>query len=213
MALNLTNLSIKPLRGNAALLPNQPILQGCVVSASESATLVPGDIVTLATGGKDDQVVVKKAAATDVPCGVVVGNPIKTGFVAGDRVSVFGEGAYVYMEAADASIARGTKCQFDSNGKLKKTTTAGNGYIGVTMTATTSAGDLAIVNIIPGKLMSDAVNADYVSSAISTALTAYQPKLTAGDFVAIDADTNTITTTYTAGTGIEISAAGEISAS
>lgn len=39
----------------------------------------------------------------------------------------------------------------------------------------------------------------------------YQAKLTAGDFVAIDSDTNTITTTYTAGANIAISDEGEIS--
>ena len=34
MALALTNQDITPVRGNAALLPNQPILQGCKVYAS-----------------------------------------------------------------------------------------------------------------------------------------------------------------------------------
>ncbi len=181
MALGLTNLDIKPSRGNAALLPNQPILQGCVVASGETATLVPGDIVTLATGGKDNQIVVKKAAATDIPLGVVAGNPIKTGFKAGERVSVFPEGSYVYMEAADASIARGTKVQFDSNGKLKKTTTVGNGYIGYTLSATTVTGDLAIVQVVPAKISSDAVDETYVE----TALADYQPKLTAGTGIAI----------------------------
>lgn len=151
MTLGLTNVEIVPVRGNAALLPNQPILQGCYVYASETATLVPGDIVTLSSGGSDDQIVVKKAAATDVPFGVVTGNPVKTGFKAKDRVSVFPVGSYVYMEAADATIARGTVCQFDTNGKLKKTSTSNNGEIGIAITAGTSAGDMIIVQIKPGK--------------------------------------------------------------
>ena len=71
MALGLTNLDIAPVRGNAALLPNQPIIQGAKVSASETATLVPGDVVTLATGGSADAIIVKKAAVTDLPVGVV----------------------------------------------------------------------------------------------------------------------------------------------
>lgn len=149
MALALTNKEITPVRGNAALLPNQPILHGCKVYASETATLVPGDIVTLSSGGNDDEIIVKKAAATDLPVGVVVGNAIKTGYVAGDYVSIFPAGCYVYLKAKDASIARGTKCQFDSNGDLKKTTTASNGYIGVTLNATTAEGDIAIVRIEP----------------------------------------------------------------
>lgn len=151
MTLGLTNLEIKPLRGNAALLPNQPILQGCKVASSETATLVPGDIVTLATsGGSGDVIVVKKAGTTDLPFGVVAGCGVKTGFKAKENVSVFPVNSYVYMEAADATIARGTVCQFDANGKLKKTNTSSNGEIGIALTAGVSAGDILIVQVKPG---------------------------------------------------------------
>lgn len=150
MALSLTNLEITPVRGNAALLPNQPILQGCKVYASQSGSLVPGDVVALATGGSADLVEVKKAAVTDEPIGVVVGNAIKTGFVAGERVSVFPVGSYVYMTAGAASIARGSKLQFDANGDVLATSTAENGYIGIAFTAGVAKGDLMIVQIQPG---------------------------------------------------------------
>lgn len=150
MALGLTNREITPARGNAALLPNQPILQGCVVSASETATLVPGDVVALATGGANEAMVVKKAAVTDTPVGVVVGQGIKTGFKAGERISIFPENCYVYMTAGSASIARGTKLQFDANGKVKATTTASNGYIGIAMTVATAVDQLVIVQVKPG---------------------------------------------------------------
>ena len=150
MTLALTNLEITPSRGNAALLPNQPILQGCKVYASQSGTLVPGDVVALATGGSADLIEVKKAAVTDEPIGVVVGNPIKTGFVAGDRISVFPVGSYVYMEAGAASIARGSKLQFNSDSEVLATSTAENGYIGIAMTAGVADGDLIIVQVAPG---------------------------------------------------------------
>ena len=150
MALSLTNLEITPVRGNAALLPNQPILQGCKVYASQSGSLVPGDVVALATGGSADLVEVKKAAVTDEPIGVVVGNAIKTGFAAGERVSVFPVGSYVYMTAGAASIARGSKLQFDANGDVLATSTAENGYIGIAFTAGVAKGDLMIVQIQPG---------------------------------------------------------------
>lgn len=151
MALALTNLDITPVKGNAAFLPNQPILQGCKVYASESATLVPGDIVALSsTAGTADLVEVKKAAVTDEPIGVVVGNPIKTGFVAGDRVSVFPEGSYVYLPTGAASVARGSKLQFNSSGAVLATSTAENGYIGIAMTAGVASGDLIVVLIKPG---------------------------------------------------------------
>lgn len=150
MALSLTNLEITPSRGNAALLPNQPILQGCKVYASQSGTIVPGDVVALATGGSADLIEVKKAAVTDEPIGVVVGNPLKTGWVAGDRISVLPVGSYVYMEAGAASIARGSKLQFNSDSEVLATSTAENGYIGIAMTAGVADGDLIIVQVAPG---------------------------------------------------------------
>ena len=150
MALALTNLDITAVKGNAALLPNQPILQGCKVYASQSGTLVPGDIVALSTGGSADLIEVKKAAVTDEPIGVVVGNPIKTGFVAGDRVSVFPVGSYVYLPTGAASIARGSKLQFNASGAVLATSTASNGYIGIAMTAGVASGDLIVVQIQPG---------------------------------------------------------------
>lgn len=71
------------------------------------------------------------------------------------------------------------------------------------------AGELGVLELNP--ITNTSVDlAAYETSA--HAASTYQPKLTAGDFVAIDADTNTITTTYSAGTGISISADGEISA-
>lgn len=149
MALALTNLEIAPVRGNAALLPNQPILQGCKVYASETATLVPGDIVALATGGSAELIEVKKAAVTDEPIGVVVGNPLKTRWKAGERISVFPVGSYVYMETGAASIARGSKLQFNASGKVLATSTASNGYVGIAMTAGVASGDLIVVQVKP----------------------------------------------------------------
>ena len=149
MALTLTNLEIAPVRGNAALLPNQPIIQGAIISASEEATLVPGDVVTLATGGAAGTIVVKKAAVTDTPCGVVVGNPIKTGFVAGDMVSYFPVNSYVYMESSAASIARGSKLQFNADGKVAATTTATSAFVGIALTAAEATGDLVIMQVAP----------------------------------------------------------------
>lgn len=149
MALTLTSRKITPERGNAALLPNQPIIQGCRVAAAQTGTLVPGDVVALATGGTKDVVVVKKAAVTDLPIGVVVGNPIKTGFVAGDMISYFPVGCYVYMKAGAATIARGAKLQFDASGDVQATTTASNGYIGIAHSEASAVGDLVIVQVQP----------------------------------------------------------------
>ena len=150
MALGLLNLEIAPVRGNAALLPNQPILHTCIVSASEESTLVPGDVVALATGGADDKIVVKKAAVTDLPIGVVVGcGAVKTGFKAGDHISVFPANSYVYMSTGAANIARGSKLQFQADGDVVATSTASNGYIGVAYTKGVASGDVIIVHVEP----------------------------------------------------------------
>lgn len=151
--MNLTEQKISKVKGQAAFLPNQPILHGCVVYASETATLQPGDVVTLSSGGADASIVVKKAAVTDIPFGVVANNPIKTGWVAGERISIYPENSYVYMEAADASIARGTKVLFTTAGKITKTETATNAYLGITCQAGTSAGDLIAVQIKVGDVV------------------------------------------------------------
>lgn len=207
MALGLLNQEITPVRGNAALLPNQPILQGCVVSASETSTLLPGDVVALATGGNANRVVIKRAAVTDKPIGVVVGNPIKTGFVKGDAVSVFPAGSYVYMKAGAANIARGANLQFNATGDVVATSTSGNGIIGTAYTAGVASGDIIIVHLEPNKTPSEVDLSGYLTTSVAEAT--YQPILTAGDF--IDITSNTITTTYSAGTGIAISAEGAIS--
>lgn len=149
MALGLLNRDITPTRGNAALLPNQPILQGCVISANEATTLLPGDVVALAEGGDDDVIVVKRAAVTDTPCGVVVGNAIKTGFVAGERVSIFVDNAFVYMQTAAASIVRGSKLQFNATGNVVATTTATSSYVGIAFNSQPTSGGLIIVQVKP----------------------------------------------------------------
>lgn len=149
MALSLTEMKISPVKGNAALLPNQPILQGCVVGGE--AALVAGDVVALTTGGVNETMVVKKAAVTEEPIGVVVGNPIKSQWQVGERVSVFPHNSYVYMEAGATNIARGAKLQFTADGKVAATTTSTNAYIGHAMTTTTAVGDLLVVHVRPSK--------------------------------------------------------------
>lgn len=150
MAIGLTNKTIGLYAGQAALLPNQPILHNCHV-ANEN-TLKCGDIVALSDqAGSDTLVVVKKAVATDLPLGVVVYNPIKTGFEAGEMVSVFPDDSYVYLPASAATIKRGNKLQFTADGKVAATTTASNGYIGIAITQPSAVDDLIVVQIKASK--------------------------------------------------------------
>ena len=140
MAISLTNFKIEQVDGGLALLPNQPLLQGCQVSSAQSTALNAGDIVTIT---------VKKAAVTDTPLGIVLTDPIKTSFAALDRVSVIPVNCYCY-KTANANITAGSKLQFTAEGKVAATTTASNGYIGIALTNATAADQLIIVQVQPG---------------------------------------------------------------
>lgn len=148
--ISLTNRNITPIAGQAALLPNQPIIHGAIVAPTATTALVPGDIVKLSTAANlADNVVVEQAAATDTPVGVVVYNAIKSSFAANERVSVFPTGAFVYLPSGEATIARGAKVGFNENNQVVAAT-AGNGVIGIAWTESTVTGDLIVVQIQPG---------------------------------------------------------------
>lgn len=122
----LTFLNISETKGYAALLPNQPIIQGCKTTTD----LVIGDVVTLVKGY--DHVVVAKAAPTDLPFGVIVGNAVKGKFIAGESVSVFPAGSFVYLEGEN--IHTGDLVGVNGDGELVAVTEAGKGVIGVAWT-------------------------------------------------------------------------------
>ena len=149
MAISLTNFKIEQVDGGLALLPNQPLLQGCQVSSAQSTALNAGDIVTIdGTNAKQGIITVKKAAVTDTPLGIVLTDPIKTSFAALDRVSVIPVNCYCYK--TNANITAGSKLQFTAEGKVAATTTASNGYIGIALTNATAADQLIIVQVQPG---------------------------------------------------------------
>lgn len=141
-----------PVKGQAAFLPNQPILHTCVLSPAQTTAVSPGDVMTFDTTQTtiSDLIVLKKAAATDIPVGVIVYNAIQTQFEANDRISIFDTDAYVYMEAG-AVITAGTQLGINANGQVIAAT-AGNGVIGIAYTASTQAGDLIVVKIKQDKL-------------------------------------------------------------
>lgn len=152
MAINNTGMTrrkITPADGQAAFLPNQPLLHTCVVSSAQTGDIVCGDIVTIdATNAVEDLITVKKAAVTDKPLGIVVLNPIKTGFKANDRISIFPLGSFVYKKTGVANIAAGSKLGFNANGAVVAAT-AGNGVIGRAMTKGTVTGDIIAIQVLP----------------------------------------------------------------
>lgn len=152
----LTARRMTPVRGMAAFLPNQPILHTCVVSPAETAVIKAGDVLTFDTTqtALDGLVVVKKAAATDIPVGVVVYNAVQPiGFEANDRVSLFDTNAYVYMEAGAADLTAGTEVGVNENGQVIAAT-AGNGVVGIVYTAPSAMGDLIVIKVKQGQAAS-----------------------------------------------------------
>lgn len=151
--MSLTNRRMTPVKGQAAFLPNQPILHTCVLSPAETEVVTPGDVMTFDTTqtGLKDLIVLKKAAATDVPVGVVVYNAIQTGFVANDRISIFDTNAYVYMEAGAANLTAGTEVTINDDGQVIAAT-AGKGVIGVVYTAPAAVGDLIVIKVKQGQV-------------------------------------------------------------
>lgn len=150
MTISLTNQNITPFAGQAAYLPNQPILQNCIVSASQATPLAPGAIVTFASDSFANATPVKQAAVTDTPLGVVVFDAITTGFTKLQKISVFPVNSYVYLPAATGTIKPGQKLQFNANNQVVATSTATNGYIGIAMTGSTVEGEFVVVQIQPG---------------------------------------------------------------
>lgn len=145
----LTNYNITPAKGQAAFLPNQPILHNCVVDPEAATPLTPGAVVTFKSTSLTDLTVVKQAAVTDEPCGIVVYNPIKSSFAANERVSIFPIGSFVYMPAAAATIVNGEHVGFNSSNQAATDSTATHYHIGVAYTQAASAGDMIVVRIQP----------------------------------------------------------------
>lgn len=148
-AFNLTATSIKPQKGQYALLPNLPQQHNVEFYSSTSTDTLPvGALVKLyGSSTSTDHPVAVVCAATDIPYGVVVYDARKQSYAVGERFAVAQSGDVVYMEAAGA-IAVGAKLQFAVSGwKVDDSTTSTYAYIGKALTAASAAGDLIQVQL------------------------------------------------------------------
>lgn len=148
MTNSLTQRNIRPAKGQAAFLPNQPIIHNCTVDPTAEAALVPGDAVTFATTNLTNTTVVKKAGTSDVACGVVVYNAIKSSFVAYDKVSIFPVNSFVYLPAGAANLTLGAKVALNTNGQVIAATGA---VMGILWTQPGAVGDDVVVQIQPSE--------------------------------------------------------------
>lgn len=194
------------IAGLYAYQANLPQLHNVIVSANQATALTYGAVVTLDSAVSNvDAPVVKQAAVTDNIFGVIVYDPRKAQFVSGERVALARKGDIIWMQA-DGAIAQGATLGFTSANKVTSTLTSGYAIIGKAITSAAD-GDFVQVELDYSKSPNEVDLSGYLTS--SAAAETYQAKLTAGDFV--DITDNTITTTYTAGTGIAISDEGAIS--
>lgn len=145
---DLTQQNIRPKKGQAAFLPNQPIIHNCVVDPNATDPLLIGDVVTFASTTLTDLTVVAKAKSTDVPCGVVVYNSIKSAFNANDRVSIFPVNSFVYLPAGAANLTNGAQVLINSDGEVEAASSS-NIAVGILWTQPAAVGDMVAVQIAP----------------------------------------------------------------
>lgn len=148
MAFDLTQTKPTPAEGQYAYMPNIPQAHNVIFAGDDGATIQAGAVVTLDTTSTNTVApVVKAAAATDTPYGVVVRSLVKGSWNVGDKLAVAENGSSVFM-VASAAIEVGAKLEFDPATRQVATgTTANYSLIGVAETAATAAGDYVQVKL------------------------------------------------------------------
>lgn len=213
--LDLNQQSIEPKAGDAvyAPYPARTFKLDNSLSAAVGAT-TPCKLAGVASNGMP--VITPITATSDVVYCVLARNLRTDSFGAGDHVKAWIAGEVIWLKSA-AAITAGAAVSANVNGTVQAA--SGTPVLGFAESSAAGAGELVAINItsplmigsasdLSGFLTTAAAAETYLSKA--DAATDYQAKLTAGDFV--DITNNTITTTYSAGTGIAISDAGVISA-
>ena len=89
-----------------------------------------------------NKILVEKAGINDLPCGVVAGNPVKVAFNAGEYVSIFPIGCFVYMQS-EYDIKSGDKINVDC-----EVASQGEGVIGIAWN-NIDANGLFIMQVVP----------------------------------------------------------------
>lgn len=143
-AFSLVADKMTPAKGMYAYIPNQPQVHNAILTGDD---VVAGDFVKLdAASTNSIAPVVKKAAVTEVPYGMVVYDMVKPVNKAGDKLALATTGDSVFLVAAGA-ITVGAKLQFTAAGKVDDTTTSTNAYIGIAETKAAADGDLVQVKL------------------------------------------------------------------
>lgn len=149
-SLNQNQFAQTPLLGQVSLVVNPSIISVKINPESVSAKLQAGQAVKLIAGTSAEILVDVPTSDTDGPVlGVIIYNPRKNIYAAGDTVEIATAGSCVFMEAG-AAINRGAKVSTTYSGPTVVTNnTAGKQITGVAFDQAANAGDLIRVMVQP----------------------------------------------------------------
>lgn len=132
------------LLGQVTMAPNPSILPAKIYISSVATKLQAGQGVALVNQA-GAEITVDQATDTTTECfGVIIYNPRKNTYSAGDTIEVALNGSVVYMETS-AAIARGAKVMLDPSGPTVSTLTGlpTNAMLGICLDKPTASGQLA----------------------------------------------------------------------
>ena len=194
------------IKGRKVLPANTESFSGIIDASVEGSVAPATPMKIVATSAKLPHFA-PAASDSDNIVGFLEWNVIRSGYAAGEPCQVSPDTNVMYMEAS-GEINAGANVAMNSYSNITvKAAGASDKIIGYALESAGASGQLIRVKIRFASTQ-DVDLSEYLKTA--DAATTYQEKLTAGDFV--DITDNTITTTYSAGTGITIGADGEISA-
>lgn len=138
-----------PVLGQVDMLSAVNIKSVRIDPASQSTVLQAGQWLKIVDVA-GTEIVVDEAAVTEKAYGVIVYNPRKNIYAAGDMVEVACKGTVVYLETS-AAIARGAKVQNTPAGPTVQTLTslATNCQVGICLDKPTAANVLTRVEVDP----------------------------------------------------------------
>lgn len=138
------------LLGQVTMSPSPAIIPVKIYIGSVATQLQAGQAVRLVDQAGPEIQVDQVTAVTQEAFGVIIYNPRKNTYSAGDTVEIALRGTVVYMETS-AAIARGAKVQIDPTGPTVSTLVSlpTNCELGVCLDKPTATGQLARILLNP----------------------------------------------------------------
>jgi hypothetical protein len=138
------------LLGQVTMAPSPAVIPVKIYIGSVATKLQAGQAVKLVNQAGPEIQVDQIDDATTPAFGVIIYNPRKNTYAAGDTVEIALAGTVVYLETS-AAIARGAKVQMDPTGPTVSTLTGlpTNASLGVCLDKPTATGQLARILLNP----------------------------------------------------------------